>query len=74
MKEVFNWSELHLSEVTSYKIHILETFFVNLGGRYLLNYFQMLLANVAEKHDFMLLFMIFPIGNIPEDISFVSSF
>ena len=24
MKKVFNWSELHLSEVTSYKIHILE--------------------------------------------------
>ena len=23
MKKVFNWSELHLSEVTSYKIHIL---------------------------------------------------
>ena len=25
MKKVFNWSELHLSEVTSYKIHILVT-------------------------------------------------
>jgi hypothetical protein len=24
MKKVFNWSELHLSEVTSYKIHILK--------------------------------------------------
>ena len=23
MKKVFNWSELHLSEVNSYKIHIL---------------------------------------------------
>ena len=23
MKKVFNWSELHLSEVTSYKIHTL---------------------------------------------------
>ena len=25
MKKVFNWSELHLSEVTSYKIHTLIT-------------------------------------------------
>ena len=25
IKKVFNWSELHLSEVTSYKIHILTT-------------------------------------------------
>ena len=24
MKEVFNWSELHFSEVTSYKIHTLD--------------------------------------------------
>jgi hypothetical protein len=27
MKKVFNWSELHLSEVTSYKIHTLVSHF-----------------------------------------------
>ena len=26
-EKVFNWSEVHLSEVTSYKIHTLEQFF-----------------------------------------------
>ena len=25
LKKVFNWSEVHLSKVTSYKIHTLET-------------------------------------------------
>ena len=29
MKKVFNWSELHLSEVTSYKIHTLVCYHKN---------------------------------------------
>ena len=31
LKKVFNWSEVHLSEVTSYKIHTLEQFFLTVG-------------------------------------------
>ena len=31
LKKVFNWSEVHLYEVTSYKIHTLEHFFLTVG-------------------------------------------
>jgi hypothetical protein len=30
MKKVFNYSELHFSEVTSYKIHALQSFHLNI--------------------------------------------
>ena len=30
-KKVFNWSEVHLSEMTCYKIHTLEQFFLTVG-------------------------------------------